>query len=37
VIYAGPGRDKVGCGPGVDTAYVQPGDTTRDCEHVRRG
>jgi Hemolysin-type calcium-binding repeat (2 copies). len=36
VIYAGPGRNKIGCGPGNDTAYIGPGDTVRDCEHVHR-
>jgi N-acetylglucosamine-6-sulfatase len=38
VIYGADGRrDVIGCGEGVDTAYVNPGDVVSACERVRRG
>ncbi|MGH3027784.1 MAG: sulfatase-like hydrolase/transferase [Gaiellaceae bacterium] len=38
VIYAADGRrDVVGCGEGVDTVYVNPGDVVSGCERIRRG
>ena len=38
VIYAADGRrDIVGCGDGLDTVYVNPGDVVSGCERIRRG
>ena len=38
VVYAADGqRDIVGCGDGLDTVYVNPGDVVSGCERIRRG
>ena len=38
VVYAADGRrDVVGCGDGLDTVYVNPGDVVSGCERIRRG
>jgi N-acetylglucosamine-6-sulfatase len=38
VIHAADGRrDVIGCGGGLDTVYVNPGDAVSGCERIRRG
>jgi Ca2+-binding RTX toxin-like protein len=37
VIHAADGRrDVIGCGTGIDTVYVNPGDVLSGCERIRR-
>jgi N-acetylglucosamine-6-sulfatase len=37
VIHAADGRrDVIGCGDGLDTVYVNPGDVVSGCERIRR-
>jgi hypothetical protein len=33
-MFGGGENDSVNCGPGFDTAYVDRGESTRDCEVV---
>jgi hypothetical protein len=36
IIARGGGRDRIDCGPGVDTVYADSRDRLRGCERVRR-